>query len=140
VKISIPKHFREQARTAIDAALIKYPDLNRNGLGGEHHEVLDVDSVATALAFLQCGPVRKSRIESARRDSASLKLDAERWGRLIGFADYVGNGDLIAAVTLLGIPTRRIDDSLNVAVGLVILESTSAGMGCLPSVTARIRR
>jgi hypothetical protein len=94
----IPSEWLERAQFAIKNA---NPWLDRVGwnrclprrVSGQ--EPFNVRSVATAIAFIKAGPVR--RVSVPRLSSYALKHGAERWGDLVGFEPYVGNGDLILA-------------------------------------------
>jgi hypothetical protein len=64
-------------------------------------EPFDLLSVATAIAFIESDEVTRTR--TPRGGSYALKHCAERWGRRIGFAPYVGNGDFILAALHCGV-------------------------------------
>jgi hypothetical protein len=94
----IPEEWLESASIAIAHA----PSLlDRIGWNRCHprrvsgREPFDVRSVATAIAFIKAGPV--CRVSVPRLSSYALKHGAERWGNLVGFEPYVGNGDFILA-------------------------------------------
>ena len=103
-----PDQWTDQARVAIQAAPA---NLSAEGWDADSPHPLAVDQVATAIAYLTCGPVRALRSIPTRQPSAAssygLKHQAERWGRSVGLAPYVANGALIAAALHLRIPMRR---------------------------------
>jgi hypothetical protein len=135
---AIPPHLLSWADAAIVAAQIAHPGLCRNGLAGERHDPLDRRCVATALAFILCGPVRRVQLVRGR-GSYSLKHDAERWGRLIGFEPYVSNGDFIAAASYLKVPLRPdVRGTPNATIGLTLVTSACVGAGVLKRVSDRL--
>jgi len=96
----------DAARTAVAEALRIYPDLDPRGNGphksslgdaGKHHDFTTetgLDQVATALAYL--GEMNGPRYSVD--ESYGLKHKAEVWGQTKGFAPYVSNGAMIAAM------------------------------------------
>jgi len=94
----IPEAWLDRARLAIEQA---DPRLDRVGWNRclprrpSGQEPFSVGSVATAIAFIETGPV--CRVSVPRLSSYALKHGAERWGDLVGFEQYVGNGDFILA-------------------------------------------
>ena len=94
----IPALWLDRARLAIEHAP---PRLDRVGWNRCHprrasgREPFAVRSVATAIAFIEAGPV--CRVRAPKLSSYWLKHCAERWGDRVGFEPYVGNGDFILA-------------------------------------------
>lgn len=106
--MSIPQRWLDQA----DAAIRNAPaNLTLGGWDAEHVSPLDRDQVATALAFLACGPVKVLRRVPSRwaPSSYGLKHRAERWGRDVGMAPYVSNGSMIAAALHANVPMSQYD-------------------------------
>jgi hypothetical protein len=95
----------QRARLAIEEMRNAHPGLDRVGWNTPHSEPFNLRSVATAIAFIECGPV--ARIQIPRGSSYALKHSAERWGQRIGFEPYVGNGDLILAALHCGVPIGK---------------------------------
>jgi hypothetical protein len=91
----IPPRWIQRAWLAIEEAGNIHPGLDRVGWNMPKAEPFSLRSVATAMAFIECGPVTRLRIP--RGSSYALKHNAEWWGQRIGFESYVGNGDLILA-------------------------------------------
>lgn len=126
--MSIPASYKAHAARAI-AAIEPTLDLWRGGFGVEHHDALNRACVATALAFIDCGPVMRVGLKSRKaRNSYGLKHTAENWGRHLGFEPYIANGDLICAALYRGIPITRYDRrSPNCTVALGVIQEA----GCL---------
>jgi len=80
---------------AIDDAAEHHKNLDRNGWARVRMQPLDLECVATAIMFIAVGPVKHMKIP--RWSSYSAKHAAERWGRNLGFAPYIANGDFLAA-------------------------------------------
>jgi hypothetical protein len=104
----IPSEWLEHAQLAIKNA---NPRLDRVGWNrclprrASGQEPFNVRSVATAIAFIEAGPV--CRVSVPRLSSYALKHGAERWGNLVGFEPYVGNGDFILAARHCGVRLGR---------------------------------
>lgn len=83
---------------------------------------LDIGAIATALAFIDHGPViHLSSLRSRlARSSYGLKHDAERWGAQLGFASYIANGDFLAAARFRNVPLRP--RGLNSQVALTVTD------------------
>lgn len=104
--MSIPVCWLDQA----DAAIATAPaNLTLGGWDAEPASPLDREQVATAIAFLTCGPVKVLRRVPCRwiPSSYGLKHQAERWGRAVGMAPYVSNGSMIAAALHARVPISR---------------------------------
>lgn len=101
-----PEQFLTAARRAVELAARHDPPVTLFGIGTPA-EPPTLTGTATAIAYLQHGPV--VRLASAGRGecSYSLKHHAERWGRGFGLSPYVANGELIAAALALEIPITR---------------------------------
>jgi hypothetical protein len=114
----IPAEWLDSARHAMERAP---PLLDRIGWNRCHprrasgQEPFNVRSVATAIAFIESGPV--CRVSVPRLSSYALKHGAERWGDRVGFEPYVGNGDLILAARYCGVRLGKANDA-NCAIGL----------------------
>ena len=117
--MTIPAHYLDEAKKAI----ARTQGVSRRGFDSKKDDPPDVLCVATALAFLDCGPVVQVALSNRHaKSSYGLKHDAERWGRLLGFEPYIANGDLICAVLYRGIPYRHIRGP-NCTVALRLAES-----------------
>jgi hypothetical protein len=69
---------------------------------------LSIQRIATALAFIDHGPVTRQRSVGRKSQSSYwLKHRAENWGRALEFEPYIANGDMIAAALWRNIPMRR---------------------------------
>jgi len=119
----IPRYWLDEAHAAIEAAAVTHPDLTWAGFGPGHAAPIP-ECVATALAFLKCGPVVAVRTLKTGRGSYGLKHAAECWGRLIGFESYIGNGDLIVAALHLGLRVKRVLRTPNAFIGVRLIRST----------------
>ncbi len=76
----IPVKFLDAAASAIASARARHPTLDRNGWIGDGTD-LDLASVATAIAFVLCGPVRRLAKPSGKGETSyTWKHHAERWG------------------------------------------------------------
>jgi hypothetical protein len=95
--------------TAIALAKEKFPDLSASGLNTTDVDPVDVDQVATAIAYLR--NLRPTK--TTTRGSYGLKHSAERWGRANRMEPYVTNGALIAAAVALGFVVKRQDGRNN---------------------------
>jgi hypothetical protein len=115
---------RTEARTAVAAALARYPTLRPNGLDASDRSSLDrhAEEVATAIAYLRCCRPK----QTPDINSYWLKHRAEGWGKGHGLAPYVCNGALIAAAVYLGFPLRRRNLNALVAVQVRSLPAASA--------------
>ena len=102
----VPEWAMEEAAAAIQWATQNHPTLGRNGWGyGGGWS--DEESVATAIAFIDCSGVRVRHNVDRKVTSYSWKHRAEEWGREVGFAPYVANGDMILAALWRGVMTRE---------------------------------
>ena len=65
---------------------------------------------------LAAGPVRQLlHVPSGLHETSyTWKHRVERWGRVLGFSNYISNGAFITAADWLGVPSRRIPKSPNV--------------------------
>jgi hypothetical protein len=111
----IPPRWLQHALFSIEDASNAHPGLDRVGWNTPRREAFNLRSVATAIAFIDCGPV--TRLRMPRESSYTLKHCAERWGRRIGFEPYVGNGDLILAAIYCGLSIGKAHGA-NCAVSL----------------------
>src|SRR5689334_6540186 len=101
----IPEQYLTDAHDAIAAVTAEFPELSCSGwVPDPLREPFSQACVATALAYLDCGPVLRAGISNRRKWSSSywLKHRAEDWGGMLGLAPYVSNGDLICAVLWRG--------------------------------------
>jgi hypothetical protein len=103
----IPPWWLHSAQHAIKEVGTAHPRLDRVGWNycfprrASGQELFSERSVATAIAFIEAGPVTRARIP--KKSSYALKHIAERWGRSVGFETYVGNGDFIIAALHCGV-------------------------------------
>jgi hypothetical protein len=125
----ISRRYLEEASRAI-AHVAADPQLHLSAGGldappGSHARGphLSVYAVATALHFLDCGPVLRGDLGNRRKWCSSywLKHRAEDWGGRLGFERYIANGDLIAAAIWRGVPIRRLRSGPNCEIALKLL-------------------
>ena len=76
-----------------------------HGLPPRLQERFDIGAVATAIAFITAGPT--CRISVPKTSSYWLKHRCEEWGDRVGYAPYVMNGDLIAALSYCNVRLGR---------------------------------
>jgi hypothetical protein len=105
----------EAADRAI-ATVLSEGSVGDGGVGDNVHRIFNREEVATALLFLAAGPVRQLlHVPSGLHETSyTWKHRVERWGRVLGFSNYISNGAFITAADWLGVPSRRIPNSLNV--------------------------
>ena len=110
---------RKQAPKAITRAAKELPTLSISGFDGSVRDKNDIyalnpERVAVAMLFLSmaCKPTRKPAY-----GSYGLKHCAERWGKAVGLAPYIANGELIAAANHLGLQIRQRPTGPNADIG-----------------------
>jgi hypothetical protein len=80
--------------------------------GGNFYE-----QVASAIIFLQrCETIAKAT--TANYGSYSIKHVVERWARKNGLPGYCGNGALVFAALIMGVPVKRDGKSTNCGIGI----------------------
>ena len=93
-----------ELRAAVEELQHSEPDLNRFGYGGNSAEPLNLEAVAWCVNWLKEAPTGKRATVS----SYAMKHLAENLRVREQASDsYVGNGDLIAAARLVGVPLKR---------------------------------
>jgi hypothetical protein len=98
-----------------DFARAEFPDLTPNGFDKRDGEPIDVEHVATAMAFLElCEKTKRPNF-----DSYEIKHFIERWGRTVGRAPYVSNGAAIVGAHAAGFVIERYSrGSPNASIGI----------------------
>jgi hypothetical protein len=96
---NIPGAYRDQAKQALATVDHVALGLTPDGYRPFAH-AFNVDEIATAIMFLQLGPI------SGKHGSYTLKHYAENWGKLLGFSAYIPNGALILAALYLRLKVK----------------------------------